>query len=106
MKFTSRRILISCMALLWFAAPALALPDFADLAVKLKPSVVNISTSKTIRSQRPPFPRPAFSLRRILRGFFRSFFPGAAGTAQGAVAGVRVYHICRWIYPDQRSRGG
>lgn len=76
MKVTSRRILISFMALLWLAAPALALPDFAELAVKLKPSVVNISTSKTIRSQRPLFPGQPSPYDEFFEDFFDRFFRG------------------------------
>jgi len=46
-------------------------PDFVALADQLKPAVVNISTSKTIRSQAPRFQGDPF-----FEDFFERFFPG------------------------------
>jgi len=47
--------------------------SFADLAERLKPAVVNISTTKTIHTKRGQFPSP---LDRFFRGddFFNDFF--------------------------------
>jgi len=46
-------------------------PDFVALADELKPAVVNISTSKTVRSQTPNFRGDPF-----FEDFFERFFPG------------------------------
>ncbi|ABA90318.1 periplasmic trypsin-like serine protease DegP [Syntrophotalea carbinolica DSM 2380] len=75
MKLKSR-MLLSCLTLLLIAVPALAVPDFADLAVHLKPSVVNISTSKTVRSQRPVFPGQPSPYDEFFEDFFDRFFRG------------------------------
>lgn len=75
MKITCR-ILSGFAGILLLAAPAFAVPDFADLAVKLKPSVVNISTSKTIRPQRPIFPGQPSPYEDFFEEFFERFFRG------------------------------
>lgn len=75
------------------AAPVFALaapgnlPDFADLAEKQGPSVVNISTTTTVRQearspQMPNIPEddPAFEL-------FRRFFPPSPGGPNGGMPG-------------------
>ncbi|MBF8302302.1 MAG: degP-2 [Candidatus Dadabacteria bacterium] len=49
------------------------LPSFADLVEKLKPSVVNISTTSTF-SQGGPFPRPPFGEENPFEDFFKRFF--------------------------------
>ena len=53
-------------------------PDFIELAKKLKPSVVNISTAKTIapqkRLQRPP---NSFGQQDPFEDFFNRFFDNA-----------------------------
>jgi serine protease Do len=68
------------------AAPG-SLPDFADLAEKQSPSVVNISTTTTVRQdtrspQMPHIPDddPAFDL-------FRRFFPPGPGGPHGGMPG-------------------
>jgi serine protease Do len=57
---------------------AVQAPDFADLAARLNPAVVNISTTQAIReprrrSQPLPFPSP-FGERDPFEQFFRQFF--------------------------------
>jgi serine protease Do len=64
------------VALLLTAMPAFAVPDFAELAIRLKPSVVNISTSKTIRPQRPIFPGQPSPYNEFFEEFFDRFFRG------------------------------
>ncbi|MDD4457501.1 MAG: DegQ family serine endoprotease [Syntrophotalea acetylenica] len=64
------------VALLLTAIPAFAVPDFAELAIRLKPSVVNISTSKTIRPQRPIFPGQPSPYNEFFEEFFDRFFRG------------------------------
>lgn len=76
MKVKSCRILFGCVAMLLLAAQAFAVPDFAELAGNLKPSVVNISTSKTVRSQRPVFPGQPSPYNDFLEEFFDRFFQG------------------------------
>ncbi len=76
MKVTSCRSLFVCLAMLLLAVPAFAVPDFAELAVKLKPSVVNISTSKTVRFQRPVFPGQPSPYNEFFEEFFDRFFQG------------------------------
>jgi serine protease Do len=49
------------------------LPSFADLVEKLKPSVVNISTTSTIR-QRGLFPRSPYGQENPFEEFFKRFF--------------------------------
>ncbi len=49
------------------------LPSFADLVEKLKPSVVNISTTSTF-SQGRPFPRSPFGEENPFEDFFKRFF--------------------------------
>jgi serine protease Do len=77
---SSRRILfplLAATALLLFTAVQVsaALPEFVDLARELKPAVVNISTSKTVKSQRPglPFKGPG---SEYFDDFFNRFFQG------------------------------
>lgn len=79
MKIKSYRILFGCVALLLLVTPAFAVPDFAELAGKLKPSVVNISTSKTVRSQGPVFPGQPSPYNEFLEEFFDRFFQGQQG---------------------------
>lgn len=76
MKLKSYRILFAGLALLFLAAPAFAVPDFADLAGKLKPAVVNISTSKTVSAQRPVFPGQPSPYNDFFEEFFDRFFQG------------------------------
>src|SRR3972149_10012855 len=49
------------------------LPSFADLVEKLKPSVVNISTTSTF-SQRGLFPKSPFGEENPFEEFFKRFF--------------------------------
>src|SRR3989338_7329004 len=52
------------------------LPDFTELAEKLKPVVVNISTKKTVKRQRPQMPGmpPGFGPQDPFDDFFKHFF--------------------------------
>ncbi|HKJ05007.1 MAG TPA: DegQ family serine endoprotease [Geopsychrobacteraceae bacterium] len=64
-----------CFSFLTMGNVALAhTPDFVDLAAQLKPSVVNISTSKNISGQRPNFQERDGS-RDLFEEFFRRFAP-------------------------------
>ncbi|MDT8420498.1 MAG: DegQ family serine endoprotease [Desulfuromonadales bacterium] len=70
---------LSVLALIWVVLFALssfasaAMPDFVDLAAKLKPSVVNISTSKKIAAQ--PNWQGRGEPRDLFEDFFRRFAP-------------------------------
>ncbi len=87
---TAHRIIVAAaLALAPAFAPAAPgnLPDFADLAEKQGPSVVNISTTTTVRQearspQMPNIPEddPAFEL-------FRRFFPPGPGGPNGGMPG-------------------
>jgi serine protease Do len=60
--------------------PAVQVPNFAELAEHLKPSVVNISTTQVVKGQRRstprlPFPNP-FGERDPFEEFFERFFGG------------------------------
>jgi serine protease Do len=60
--------------------PIVQVPNFADLAEHLKPSVVNINTSQVMKGQRRtmprmPFPNP-FGERDPFEEFFERFFGG------------------------------
>jgi serine protease Do len=60
--------------------PVVQVPNFADLAEHLKPSVVNISTTQVMKGQRrtgprTPFPSP-FGERDPFEEFFERFFGG------------------------------
>lgn len=70
-------VLVFCRAVPAGAQP----PDFADLAAKLKPSVVNISTEKTVKPQRPYFRGPDTQEGNDpFEEFFRRFFRDAPQT--------------------------
>jgi serine protease Do len=60
--------------------PAVQVPNFADLADALKPTVVNISTTQVVKGQRrvlPRFPFPSpFGERDPFEEFFERFFGG------------------------------
>lgn len=59
------------------AGPALAQPpDFVQLAAKLKPAVVNISTSQTIQQRVPSLPSPGPGNNDMFNDFFERFFRG------------------------------
>jgi len=65
-----------CLAALALPAHLLASPpDFVQLAAELKPAVVNISTSKTVRSQNPGFRGDPF-FDDFFERFFRDRSPG------------------------------
>jgi serine protease Do len=60
--------------------PAVQVPNFADMAEHLKPSVVNMSTTQVVKGQRrgtprSPFPNP-FGERDPFEEFFERFFGG------------------------------
>jgi serine protease Do len=60
--------------------PAVQVPNFADMAEHLKPSVVNMSTTQVVKGQRRstprlPFPGP-FGERDPFEEFFERFFGG------------------------------
>jgi len=71
-----RRLLLALSLLLVpltaFASPAL--PQFADLAAKLTPAVVNISTAKTIKHPGLPFGKPGDPRNEFFEEFFRHYF--------------------------------
>lgn len=75
LRFFKEIVFAACLAVLAVGeSPAKVLtPDFVDLAEKLKPTVVNISTTKTVtpqfrmRRQPSPFPDP-------FQDFFEHFF--------------------------------
>ncbi len=80
MKNTGFFFLILFMTCFFLPAGSLAQPpSFVDLAKKLRPTVVNISTKKEVRSpSRPsPFPRGPRSPRdEFFEEFFEKFFEG------------------------------
>ncbi|HKL26463.1 MAG TPA: DegQ family serine endoprotease [Desulfuromonadales bacterium] len=53
-----------------------ATPDFVELAEKLKPAVVNISTSQTMQQRTPVFPGPRGPGNDLFEEFFDRFFRG------------------------------
>ena len=55
------------------ASGAAEFPNFAELSIQIKPSVVNIRTSKTVQRRRPAFPGPRDDL---FNEFFDRFFQG------------------------------
>ena len=62
------------------AVPLVQVPNFADMAEHLKPSVVNMSTTQVVKGQRRtmprlPFPSP-FGERDPFEEFFERFFGG------------------------------
>lgn len=72
-KFTML-VLVLC-GIFTFASTALAqIPDFVDLAAELKPSVVNISTSKKVAAQHPNWQGRGDG-RDLFEEFFRRFAP-------------------------------
>ncbi len=62
---------------LFFLSPAAAQnpPDFVAMAKQLKPSVVNISTTKMIQPRRPMMPGPQ-GQDQLFQDFFEHFFGG------------------------------
>jgi serine protease Do len=60
--------------------PAVQVPNFAELAEHLKPSVVNVSTTQVMKGQRRPMPRmpfpSPFGERDPFEEFFERFFGG------------------------------
>lgn len=58
------------------AAASVAPPDFVALAKALKPSVVNISTSKNVKPRRPMLPNPRGPQMDPFEEFFERFFQG------------------------------
>lgn len=52
---------------------AAEVPDFAELAARLKPAVVNISTAKSVKSQAPVYPTPQGPGRDLFEDFFERF---------------------------------
>jgi len=58
------------------ASAKAALPDFAELAALLKPTVVNISTAKTIAPQKRPHRAPSPYGQDPFQDFFDRFFEG------------------------------
>jgi serine protease Do len=57
-----------------FSAPLAQLPDFVELSQQIKPAVVNIRTSKTVKTGRPVFPG---SRDEFFNEFFERFFRDA-----------------------------
>ena len=58
------------------AVASAALPDFVALTKTLKPSVVNISTSKNVKPRRPMLPNPRGPQMDPFEEFFERFFQG------------------------------
>jgi serine protease Do len=61
--------------------PLVQVPNFADMAERLKPSVVNMSTTQVVKGQRRttprmPFPNPFGGERDPFEEFFERFFGG------------------------------
>lgn len=65
--------LVLCSFFLTPPVPAATFPDFAELSAEIKPSVVNIRTSKTVQLRRPALPGPQNDL---FNEFFERFFQG------------------------------
>jgi serine protease Do len=63
-------------------ATAAAVPDFVSLSQQIKPSVVNISTSKTVRPKRPMLPGPRSPYKDFFDDFFEHFFEGHPGVTR------------------------
>jgi serine protease Do len=55
-------------------SPAATAPDFVALAQGLKPAVVNISTTKTVRSRHPAMPGPRSPRQDYFDEFFERYF--------------------------------
>ncbi|MDX1580306.1 MAG: trypsin-like peptidase domain-containing protein, partial [Alphaproteobacteria bacterium] len=63
------------LVFVWILPAAAEVPDFVELADQLKPAVVNISTSKTVKQQRPRFPGgPQSPGHDMFEEFFERFF--------------------------------
>jgi serine protease Do len=75
-------LLLMAVAMLFLPrpTPAATAPDFVALAEDLKPSVVNISTSKTVRLRRPVLPGPRSPQQDFFDDFFERFFQGQPQT--------------------------
>ena len=70
--------LIVLLACFWVVPAGAQPPDFAALAAKLKPAVVNISTEKTVKPRMPSFREPeAPGGNDPFDEFFERFFRGA-----------------------------
>ena len=83
------------------------LPDFVNLAKKLKPIVVNISTTQVRRTRlariwQSVWRRRGRSLQRLLETFLRR--TGAARTTAPAKSRIRLYYRRRRFDFDQQSR--
>ncbi|MEZ4483644.1 MAG: DegQ family serine endoprotease [Syntrophotaleaceae bacterium] len=73
--------LLAALTLAWICAVAVSLqaapaPDFVALSEQQKPAVVNISTSKTVRSARPTLPGLRSPHNDLFEDFFEHFFQG------------------------------
>ncbi len=73
--------LVAMLTLVWTCAVPVSLqaafvPDFVALSEQLKPAVVNISTSKTVRSARPMLPGLRSPGNDLFEDFFEHFFQG------------------------------
>lgn len=66
--------LVLLLAFVWVAPVAAQPPDFVALAERLKPSVVNISTEKSVKQSAPAIPRSPGG--DIFEDFFGRFFEG------------------------------
>ncbi|NIP49105.1 MAG: peptidase, partial [Gammaproteobacteria bacterium] len=67
-------LLVIGLSFCWVTTAAAQPPDFVALAEQLKPSVVNISTEKTVKQRTPAFPRSPGG--DIFDDFFERFFEG------------------------------
>ncbi len=77
-------LLLLAMALPLPSAAAPVIPDFVVLAKELKPAVVNISTTKKVRSRRPALPGPHTPYHDFFDEFFERFFEGQQGPPRQA----------------------
>ncbi len=68
------QLLVIGLSFCWVTTAAAQPPDFVALAEQLKPSVVNISTEKTVKQRTPAFPRSPGG--DIFDDFFERFFEG------------------------------
>ncbi len=79
MKLRVPLFLVLCLSLVLMTSgfsAAVEGPDFVTLAKDLKPAVVNINTSKTVKPRRPMLPGPRSPQDELFEDFFERFFRG------------------------------
>ncbi|WP_305043574.1 DegQ family serine endoprotease [Geoalkalibacter sp.] len=79
-RFWQQALILPLLLALFFTIPsppaAAAPPDFSQLAQEMMPSVVNISTSKTVQRRSPRLPGPGGPGGDLFDEFFERFFRG------------------------------